>query len=152
MTSTVMLVNPVRLMVAEGNGLYTTMVQTPVLVTDALTTRSPWVPVMGESEATANMVVVAPEQATVIGAPAPAERGLRAVSTAISPAVAVNLWIMVMLDPPLRASEGAVRAPVAVRAPFTVAPVEDERAIRLVALATPMFVPEVPTRTPLMSI
>ena len=42
-------------------------------------------------------------------------------------------------------------APVAVKAPFTVALVE-ERAIRLVAPDTPMFVPEVPTRTPLMSI
>lgn len=41
-------------------------------------------------------------------------------------------------------------APVAVKAPFTVALVE-ERAIRLVAPDTPMFVPEVPTRTPLMS-
>ena len=42
-------------------------------------------------------------------------------------------------------------APVAVRAPLTVAPVEEERAIRLVALAMPMLVPVVPIRTPLMS-
>ena len=45
----------------------------------------------------------------------------------------------------------SMAAPDAVRAPFMVAPIEEERAIRLVAPETPMFVPDVPIRTPLMS-